>query len=943
MHSQIRFAHTQTHTCIDLVNTVVLEPLLVKLIWAEGVLPKNFSIDREGLRDITERHLLDSLTGSLGPNLIASVDILLSSDYTSDDTSWTEVFTGTVTRTEGSGIPSFTILGLVEEAIQGENLEIYEFRLKVSEYSRFRVVQSVQITTLSGGGGGGNNDESVEEDEEDRKWSKQLLILVCASGSLGLVAACSLLYCVYYCATQRATRLAEEKAKAAIATSGTELYIPSSSYKSSVASGSKQSNKSKISIQNIPLVKDTAKALGDALPRDEERSTSDDDNTMSLISMSAFGDDENPKYQFKPSHRSLPKDYAATAGLGGGLEKHRDEEGQEVMMMAQNTMLGAHFDADEDSHSVGTSVYSYFNQTGMDNQSVTTNDDTFLGSIIRRGTGLHDDDSVSRSSPPLYRPNPFSVMDTITKFVVSPRRKSSSSAKSSSVDIKMDGRGVEPSERITAINILPSSGSDFNGSITDYEDNETYAYGDVENPNHFESMYHEGQDGLTSFSHHANETASSNDDVADSGSEVGTMTSFYTNTDGPDVPVKERLESMWASEDAAYAAVELQQPQEDVKEPVVVKEVEEKEIEVENEGTGRIKVFQDDGSDRNSGSANAQGLLTSYESDDSPPVSILQQSKPVVPAPIPTMKIVNVTPTDAMCDESVGDDEDNGMALRLPNQLKGADLHHDNMSQSSSISSRSGRSSRSAAALRNNVFGAASLKAQANALLQKQQGMKQNDGEDGSVKSSDSALYRSLLSQDDTNDAGLFAKTPTNEGRRIPSSVRPKPQLSNLIRSFDQVWAKEEKSGIEQPKPVERERNDVDSDEDDLYLEGNEDGSEEDAYQSDNDSVKSGASRAVQQLSSMLSMPVVSVLDMKNEAVEKDPSPTKVMDVPIERFDLERKRSFEIQDPDEDEEEDAGGLDISRDTQDSETSVAMGMERLRRLSLGGYAETMASF
>jgi hypothetical protein len=321
------------------------------------------------------------------------------------------------------------------------------------------------------------------------------------------------------------------------------------------------------------------------------------------------------------------------------------------------------------------------------------------------------------------------------------------------------------------------------------------------------------------------------------------------------------------------------------------------------------------------------------------------------------MKMVNVMVSDDRHDESVDGDDDNEMAFQLPNQLtvKAADALRDDLSHSSTLSSRSGRSNRSVRSVRSNrpnSFGAASLRAEADAVFQKQE-QQRRDLEEESVKSSDSAMYRSLLGQDDTNDAGLFGKTTTTNSdadgsHRSPQAVPSNPLLSNLIQSFDEVWSKDEDNGLEKPFVMkDDEGNDVDSDEDDVYLESNEDDDADDGRQSDNDSVKSGASRAVQQLSSMLSIPFMNVfpkstsIKSNNDKIESstnEPSPTKVMDVPNEGYDLETKRSFEIQDSSDDESEPGRTVDNAQEAH----RMALNMERLRRMSLTGYAETMAS-
>ena len=893
----------------------------------------------------------------LGNAVVTSVEIVMSPDVTASETSgtsWTEVLTGTVTLSEDSGVAPATIRRLVLQALQGEALQMYRFRLNISNDFALRLVESVQVRSVTD-----SSSERGTDNNDGIKWDDKLLIIVSASGAGGLLLICCLVYCLFVSATRRV----EAKAQAAVlAATGGKNHVPSNaSYKSSVASSSKPS---KVSIQNLPLVHGTAKALGQSPHHhDDDAASSDEENQMSLISMSAFGDDENPKYQpYHLSHHRPTNQYLQD-------ETDDEQEGHEVMYgRVQNNNgnlpTGAHFDADEDHHSVGTSVYSYFNQ---DNQSLATNDDTFLGSMIGKRGGLYDDESTvgyPTTSPLASRKPGFSVMDTLSKYSTSPttsekqspleammnrsvaNRKNTIDESPKNTKMTEDKNTVKKDQKTpiatTKRQPIPTD-MNMDDTNMDYDDHARYRFDDVQEPLDLTTMDETNEDALTSQTEQITYSVflESMDDVEDSASEIGTIASFMEHAAVP--PVKERMEKMWAQEDDGKARKDHRDLKEQQQLHQKDQEEEKKETEPKASKSRRFKVFQDDGSGRHSGSGDVDGRNISLESDDSPAASILQQPDALLALTATPMKMIDFT-----ADDTFDGDDDNDMAFRLPNQLKAADANNDNMSQSSSLSSRSGRSNRSAAALKNNTYGAASLRAQADALLQKQQ---KGSGEEDSVKSSDSAMYRSLLGQGDTNDAGLFGKTSATKAsrtsesgsigssgsRRIPSSVRPKPHLSNLIQSFDEVWSRDKSIGLEKSVPSDQKsspNNSIDSDEDDVYLEGNDD-EDEDPTQSDNDSVKSGASRVVQQLSSLLAAPMM-MLSVPTTKQDNDPSPTKVMDVPNEVFDVETKRSFEIEDPEEESDRDTSG-----ESNLDAVEIAVNMARLSKYASGG--DTMASF
>lgn len=900
----------------SLDGIVVIDPLLVTLMWPSQIFSSSssspqeaaeavFSLDRNELRDITERHVLEALLAGLGDSILATVNIILTSDGIPTQGTWKERLTGTVTLQEdGAQLPSSTVNRLIQEAFVGTARELYQFRLQIANDPTLRQLQSVRIEGESSTNVFDNNNFDTAnnngDDDDDENGLDQVLIIVIASCAAALVAVCASGYCLFLYATHQVTKKAEAQAQALAA---------SRSYKSSVASSSRAS---RVSIYNLPMVQKTAKAsttsaLGERPIHEGDYEDDDEENQMSLISMSAFGD------------------YDAERGGNGNNNIH------------QTNKFG------DDHSAAGTSVYSYFNHadnttTGggtstAEDQSLTN--DTFLASIIDKRGGLYDDESTLASYSPVSKKKTFSVLDTLSKYG----------------DIAAIWRGSK-------------RGSD-NDDEDDYNAQQQLQQQDSNDEDYIAGL----DDPLpldVDQSSQANHTAGSEsgafsvsmDDVEDYQSEMGGSLSPAT------MPVKERMEQMWAQDDETKT---IQTKEED-------DDVENKESEALASSSqttkGRhFKVFQDDGSGGHSGSGSgAAATNTSFDSDDSP-ASTLQSSKARSGA------IVNLLPTDQDGEED-DDASADGMALRLPNQLQTEHyMNIDAMSQSSSLSSRSGRSNRSSGSVGglDNKYGAAVLKAQAATLLQHQGDL--SDGEQGSVRSSDSDMYRSLLTQDDTNDAPLFGK---DQGK---SSQQKQPQqLSNLIQSFDDVWSKDEKDGKEQPVPVSRSSsgNDIDSDEDDIYLEADDEDEPDDA-QSDANSITSGASRVVQELSSLLlpgmqlfSTPAKDDQDFKdpsspelpgmnlfthstsdgskeNNRNAQDPSPNKVMDFPDptqsddkEQPTLEGKLSFEIQDSDDDDES-VGMHDPSAAAAQETAHVARNMERLRRLSLSGYAETMASF
>jgi hypothetical protein len=894
--------------------------MVLSFYWPDDMISSPlFSIDRNELHTITQRHLLEALQGRLGATLVTAVTITLTpnsnnintntesttsltmpngnevaepsakeEDQTeassaAEDQAWVEVLTGTVTLKEDSGIPPATVKQLVQEAFSNDGLEMYEFRFKISTDLTLRLIQSVEVGTTDG-------DDGLEDEEQEGM--DDMFIIVIASCAGAVAAVCIFGYCLFLHYAAKVEKNAQAHVQAAIESS------KSSVYRSSVASSSKHSRVSRISIQNLPMVKDTAKALGDSPPHHNDDAYSDEENPMSLISMSAFGDDENPRLVLHP--------YDLGMGNGHGGQSHHSHQDD------------------------AASVYSYSNQA--EDHSLVTNDETFLGSMIAAKNGLYDDESTvggwSLNGTGAGAKPKFSVIDTLAKHGGDNIRSgeddsvveheyngyhnhASQQAKSSFVGIERTSKRYEQGK-------LDNHGFDVETTLmmdTNHDSNGLYSARTISPTN------------LTLAS----------EELDDYGSVLDTTA----------VPIRERMESIWAREDG-YEQNKEKDPQ-----------VDGKSSRSSANGSQRVKVFTDDGSGRHS--ASDGGIRnTSFESDGSATASLLQQQTPA-PAvdsaqssssPLMTVSIVRTN--SRLVEESSGKDDDDAMGLQLPNQLRPVDVHNDNVSQSSTLSTRSGRSARSSA--RNNSFGAASLKAQAKALLQK--GSKSMNSEspsgqdDASVKSSDSAMYRSLLEQDDKNDARLFGTASSQASSKSRSSSasppeQPTQQLSNLIQSFDEVWSKEEETGLEQPTPVETAvpRMDIDSDEDEVYLEGNDDDDNDDDKQTDNDSVKSGASRVVQQLSSMLKMPILSIsttasIKSKVEDVgDNGPSPTKVTDVPNEGYSLETKRSFEIQDSSDDESEHGANKDDAEEA----AQMAINMERLRRMSLGGYAETMASF
>lgn len=458
-----------------------------------------------------------------------------------------------------------------------------------------------------------------------------------------------------------------------------------------------------------------------------------------------------------------------------------------------------------------------------------------------------------------------------------------------------------------------------------------------------------------------------------------------------------------------------------------------------------VKVFSDDNSGNASNSSSKNG---SNKTDDSPAASILLEAAREVPVKEVT-RIVNHIP-DAYTsshanegdeDDDDDDDDDNRMTLQLPAQLKAMDPmdpNSDNLSQSSSLSSRSARSGLSAGTAGSggglrNFYGAANIKAQsARNKRDSQWGSSKNkksplslvsssssvaSSEASTQSSTDSAKYRSLLNQGDTNDAGLFgvkgaksAAAGSNEDlgnkKGDSSSVKSNTSqlsslnlLSNLIKSAEEDAPSPSPLSPTKKQPAARHFDD--SDEEDVYVEADDDydhddgRDEKEGEDADNASVKSGASRVVQQLSSLLAMdfggpsktseeadrsfevifnsvdaspdettPVKSLeTPTKSGVPGKDTTPSTANNSPstansedgvnfsydsttssdggVGGVGIDKKLSFEVVDSSDDE-----SNDEEKKYEYDEASPewnALNMERLRRLSLTGYADTMASF
>ncbi len=426
-------------------------------------------------------------------------------------------------------------------------------------------------------------------------------------------------------------------------------------------------------------------------------------------------------------------------------------------------------------------------------------------------------------------------------------------------------------------------------------------------------------------------------------------------------PVRERFERMWREEDEEQESSDSTKVgKEENSAPTKLETLEPtlKEDDLPPKPKS-ILVFQDDNSGNNS---NSNSVNDSCQTDESPVPSILLESSNVRSAPVDeevpikeVTRIVNRIPDDQ--DDEELDDDDQKMALLLPSQLKAADPNFDNSSQSSSLSSRSNVSGRSKGSQRN-TFGVAALMARSVRVKRENSwGKLSTSSKDtpsvNSTHSTDSAKYRSLLNQGDTNDAALFGlknddKSDDNETAVSPDSAlkatrlnydqdqvvtenkrEPRAQLSNLIKSFDEVWSKEESDQVSSNdgQPTRASDAQDDSDEEDIYVEANDDDDSDDDdgnNQSDNDSIKSGASRAVQGLSSLL-------ISSNKETQDSTTSGADMSN------GVERRLSFEIQDSSDDESEEEKKDDYTLEME------AVNMERMRRLSLAGYAETMASF
>lgn len=791
---------------------------MLTLVWSSDVLlDQNLSLDRLELRTTTERHVLEGLQAELGLTLVTAVNLILTSGVPTRN-SFTETVTGTISL--NARIPSMTVQRLVQESFQGNALELYQFRLKISTDPALKQVQSVIIGTNVDFDSISAGTETEAEPEEEGL--DTVMIAVIASVGAALVAVCCFGICILIVSRRRLAKSRDDR-------------MVKGSYKGSVASSSKASRSRASGRSNhlmIPPVPTKSLSHEEYPPIYED----DEENQMSLISMSEM--DEH-------SHNA------------------------------------------PDEQSVTTSVYSYFNQ---DENSVV-GDSSVASSIFysTAGSTRTNDVNAKKKKGILW-----SVMDTMQKHFGpdSDREDDEQSHRSS-----MLGPSVRDEDS--------AHGSNNSGSLL-YENN-----------------------GAPTIETKASED---DDEVEDYEAEISPQAM---------TPVRERFERMWREDD----------------------EKEDNSVSTESESLGvtqekdkvqskpkGVMVFHDDNSGNNSNSVN-----DSCETDESPVPSVLLESTNVRSVPdgeVPVLevtRIVNRIPDDH--EEEDYDDEDNKMALPLPSQLKASDPNCDNVSQSSSLSSRSNVSGRSSGS-RRNTFGAAALKAQSVRVKRDSSWSKKSTPASdttsvNSSHSSDSAKYRSLLNQGDTNDAALFGlkndeKNQDSGNAVSPDSAlkatrlsydqgdsakkaEPRAQLSNLIKSFDEVWSKEESGQVPSSEQQQSQSNNVhdDSDEEDIYVEGGDD--DDDGHnQSDNDSIKSGASRAVQGLSSLLMSPNKEMQDRSGANENMNNA-------------LERRLSFEIEDSSEDESDEEKKDDYTKEMD------AVNMERLRRLSLAGYADTMASF
>lgn len=691
-------------------NTVMpLSPIVLTWVWDDQVWEESggtLSVDRSELKVLTERHVLEALEAQIGPQSIRSISL----EFTLGPPrvgQWTEAVGGEVEFADPSivaTLPATTLQALYQQAFLENALALYLFRLQLAEDPVLRLVEEVLPGAFGDGTLSGIKSEGDGTDDGD---ANLLLTIVSVIVSVTMVSLC---LCVYFLFCRKPNKTYHNPR-------GSVIMVQDGVNK------------------NIADEEKDAARLVDQIPTIPTKSSSMDNDDV-------YVDEEN---QASLSNFTMSElDDNSLSGFGGNVA---------LMGMATGANVYNGKNATEsDNQSVGTSVYSYYND-----------DQSLLGGGGAASVAFSVGDVNSRKNQNKKKKGIlWSVMDTLqTHF-----------GNDSDIESYDGGKDLTNSDLISPIT---SNSNDFmlGRNENDVDDNSANSrdllYGD--------------EDQVLSTATPAIIGSSSTgkaDTVEDDGSDLVT-------------PVKERLEQLWKTDDE----VEAVQDGHGVKTPQMqinsngnfLAQATLKKSNLSARGSG-VKVFHDEEKDTSG------DLNTSYESDDEPTAELLEGAGNRVQSAPPDADDVIVHASEGhlgdreKCYEEhrFEDEDDKGMVLPLPSQL--LSVNNDSMSVSSHHSSQSSGS------LGRKLF----LTGGERGVAQKRNSWGHaSDKSVSSVQSSDSAKYRSLLNQMDTNDAALFGLEGKEKEGTITAETLEEPesgannssQLSSLIQSFDKAWSEE--------------------------------------------------------------------------------------------------------------------------------------------------------
>lgn len=686
----------------DQLTIMALSPILLTYVWnnefweqSQGTL----SLDRLELQRLTERHVQETLEAQIGLQTIRSIrlDLTLGPPQAKQ---WTEAIGGEIDFVDPSiveSLPPATLQRLYQQAFLGDALALYLFRLQIAQDPTLRKIQEV----LPGSFGINNLDDQDNIDESDDGLDV-LLVVMAITVAVAMLSLCACLY--YFCWRKPDKTYHNPRGSVILVDDNASKNLP-------------QNNKEGPRvIDQIPTIPTKSSSM------DNDEVYLDEENQASLITMSELDDN-------------------SLSGFGGNVA---------LMGIAAGAIpMGKGRPNDIDNQSVGTSVYSYYN----DDQSLLGG--TASGPLFSTKEDLDSSfDTVTtdvreKSKAKKKKGILWSVMDTLqTHF-----------GNDTDADIDLSNNDlISPMTITSSENIL---GPSHNQGDTDSVYSQGLLYDDLTQTQSTATPGSIGTSSTENFDDFGNEQAD----------DVGT-------------PAKDRLEQLWKEEDEEQATTTsrgMSSPLAHVNtDDNVLLQATLKKSNLSARGSGGVKVFHDDEKD------GPDELNISYESDDGPTAVLLESAGNVVQSVPPdvTEEVVQVNTWGAQDkDDANGEDflsdmeEDAGLVVPLPSQLLAAS-NNDSISVSSSHSSHSsGSRGRKQLFSKRDSWGHAS-----------------DSRSVSSAQSSDSAKYRSLLNQMDTNDAALFGLQDKEEEKpsRPTEDVESKQtssQLSTLIQSFDAAWS----------------------------------------------------------------------------------------------------------------------------------------------------------